>query len=78
MPELPSTNLTRRAWLGSVARYATLAGLLGTIGTLIARGQCSRGQGACSGCPKLSGCDLVPAHDFRRQTPRTPQSEGRS
>ena len=58
--------LSRRAWLTTVARYGTLAGLLGSLGVLAARGQCTR-AGTCTHCPKFANCDLSQATATRRQ-----------
>jgi hypothetical protein len=77
MNDAGARTTDRRAWLATCMRGAACAGLAGTAGLLVARGQvrgCPRAGHTCGSCPDLIACTLPPAAAARR---RSAQKGGR-
>lgn len=77
----PPTPLSRRQWLGHLARWSAAATILGGLGLLVSRSQCTlktTGKTPCAACPQLARCDLDAAQTTRINLPSTRIPEPRS
>lgn len=72
-PTPQPTPLSRRQWLGHLARWSAAATILGGLGLLVSRSQCTlktTGKTPCAACPQLARCEL----DAAQTTPTNIQS----
>jgi hypothetical protein len=61
---------SRREFFRTAGRFGALLAVIGGVGALQARGDC--GQSSCAACPKLDGCKLRQAGQWRNRHERQP------